>query len=156
MMVSAAGVGADFRVEGGIEPRETAAEPDYHIGDDVIRSNAQPLAGDLKRQVSVAKMPSDPQQVRPIDRLDFEKRLRRRANAEISAGVELKSIAVDEAMRPRQIEKKGLSRIGDEADAATMPVDVSEGDRTERGVFRPIAPAVDREGSPHRPRQYKK
>jgi len=43
MMVSAAGVGADFRVEGGIEPREAAAEPDYHIGDDVIRSDAQRL-----------------------------------------------------------------------------------------------------------------
>jgi hypothetical protein len=156
MMVSAAGVGADFRVEGGIEPRETAAEPDYHIGDDVIRSNAQPLAGDLKRQVSVAEMPSDPQQVRPIDRLDFEKRLGGGANTKIPAGFKLKTVAVDEATRPRQIEKKGLSRIGDEADAATMPVDVSEGDRTERGVFRPIAPAVDREGSPHRPLQYKK
>jgi hypothetical protein len=156
MMVSAAGVGADFRVEGGIEPRETAAEPDYHIGDDVIRSNAQPLAGDLKRQVSVAEMPSDPQQVRPIDRLDFEKRLGGGANTKIPAGFELKTVAVDEATRPRQIEKKGLSRIGDEADAAAMPVDVSEGHRTQRGVFRPIASAVNRDGPAHRPRQYKK
>jgi hypothetical protein len=156
MMVSAAGVGADFRVEGRIEPCETAAEPDYHIGDDVIRSNAQPLAGDLKRQVSVAEMPSDPQQVRPIDRLDFEKRLGGGANTKIPAGFELKTVAVDEVTRPRQIEKKGLSRIGDEADAAAMPVDVSEGHRTERRVFRPIALAVDRESSPHRPRQYKK
>jgi hypothetical protein len=156
MMVGRAGIGAEFRVEGSIEPGDTAAEAGYHIGDDVIRSNAQPLPGDLKWQVPVAEVPSDSQQVRPIDRLDFEKRLRRRANAEISAGIELKPVAVDEVMRPRQIEKKGLSRIGGEADAAAMPVDVSEGHRTERGVFRPIAPAVDREGSPHRPRQYKK
>jgi hypothetical protein len=156
MMVGRAAIGADFRVEGSIEPGDTAAEPGYHIGDDVIRSNAQPLAGDLKRQVPVAEVPSDPQQVRPIDRLDFQKRLRRRANAEIPAGVELKTVAVDEVTRPRQIEKKGLSRIGDEADAAAMPVDVSEGHRTQRGVFRPIASAVNRDGPAHRPRQYKK
>jgi hypothetical protein len=156
MMVGRASIGADFRVEGGIEPGDMAAEPGYHIGDDVIRSNAQSLAGDLKRQVSVAEMPSDPQQVRPIDRLDFEKRLGGGANTKIPAGFELKTVAVDEVTRARQIEKKGLSRIGDEAHAAAMPVDVSEGHRTERRVFRPIALAVDRESSPHRPRQYKK
>jgi hypothetical protein len=75
MMVGPAGIGADFRVEGALEPSETAAEPDYHIGDDVIRPNAQPLAADLKRQVPVAEVPSDPQQVRSIDGLDFQKRL---------------------------------------------------------------------------------
>ncbi len=112
MMVGRAGIGADLRVERGFDPGNGAPQSRHHIGDDVIRSNAQPLAGDLKWQVSVAEVPSDPQQVRPIDRLDFQKRLRRRANAEVPAGVELKTVAVDEVTHPRQIEKKGLSRIG--------------------------------------------
>ena len=63
MAVRGAGIGADFRVERRVEPGQLAAEPLDHRGDDMIGADAQPLAGDLQRQMPVAEMPGDAQQV---------------------------------------------------------------------------------------------
>ena len=85
MMVSGAGIGADFGVERRFEPGNPAAEPYYHVGDDVIRANAQPRPGDLQRQMPVPEMPGNPQQVCRTARLDLEDRLGGGADTEIPA-----------------------------------------------------------------------
>jgi hypothetical protein len=56
----------------------------------------------------------------------------------------------------RQIKQIGLTRIGDQADAAAMPVEISKGHRVERGAFRPIPHMMNRDRSVHFPAQYKK
>lgn len=156
MMMGSPRIGADFGIEGGFEPGDTATEAGHHIGDHVIRADAQPVAGDLQRQMPVAEMPGNPQQIRPIDRLDLQQRLGGGANAQITAAVELETVALDEMMRPGQIEEKGLTRIGDEADTAAVPVEISKGYRVDRGICRPIAPAANRNRTPHSLPQYKK
>src|SRR5437667_356880 len=75
------------------------------------------------------------------------------ANADIAAALELETITLDQVMCPGQIKEKGLSRIGDEADAAAVPVEIGKGYRIDRGRLRPISSVVNRDRSSH---QYRK
>lgn len=120
--MSRAGICADFRIERGFEPGDLTPEPSHHLGDDVVRANAQALAGDLQRQMPIAEMPGNPQQIDTIGGLDFEDRLGCGADTEKAAAVELETVALGKVMCPRQIEQKGLARIGDKADTAAVPV----------------------------------
>jgi hypothetical protein len=52
-------------------------------------------------------------------------------------------------MRARKVEEKGLTGIGDEADAAAVPVEVSERHRVHPSVFGPLAPRVNGYRPPH-------
>src|SRR5439155_16618370 len=117
---------------------------------DVILADAQTVARDLQWQMPVAEVPGDPQQALPVGGLDLDDRLGRRAHPHIPAAVELKPVAVGEMLGARQIEEKGRARIGDEANAATMPVEVGERHCVERSVFRPLAAGMDSESPLHR------
>ena len=154
--VRAAGIRADFRVEGRFQSGDVAAETDHHLGDDVIGPDAQPLARDLKRQVPVPEMPRDPQQTGWIGALDFEERLASRTDADKIAAVERKAIARGEVMRVRQIEQESLAGVGNKADAAAVPVNIGERHRVDRALLRPMAAVVNCNGAAHRPDQYRK
>src|SRR5437879_3487711 len=97
----------------------------------------------------VAEVPGDPQQICVIGGHDFKQRLGGGANADIAAALELETITLDQVMCPGQIKEKGLSRIGDEADAAAVPVEIGKGYRINRGRLRPISSAVNRDRSSH-------
>jgi hypothetical protein len=143
------GIGADFGIKGGLEPRYPAAEPYNHLGGNMIGQNAQPITGDLQRQMPVAQMPGDAQQIRRISRLNIEDRLGSGADAQKAAAFQFQTIAFDKVVGPREIEQKILARIGFEPDAPAMPIEIGERNRVDRGLFRPIAPSVDRDRSPH-------
>ena len=81
--------------------------------------------------------------------LDFKDRLGGGADSQIATAVEFEAVAVDQVMRPGQIEEKGLARIGDQANAAAMSVDIGEGYRVDRRFLRPCPPPVHRNCSPH-------
>ena len=121
-MVERPGVSPEFGVERRLEADDPAAELGHHIGDDVIGANAQPLADHLQRQVTIAEVPGDPQQASPIGGRDLENRLGRGADPQIATGVELQPVTLGQMRCVRQIEQKGGTRIGDEADAAAVPV----------------------------------
>ena len=145
-----AGIGADFGVEGRFEPSDPAAEPGHHLGDHMVGADAQPLAGDLQRQMPVAEVPGDAQQVgrdrRPLFRRPAPAAAR---DPEIAAAVEFETVALDQVMRPRQVEQIGFARIGDQADAAAVPVEIGEGHRVDRRLFRPMPPPMHRNRPPH-------
>jgi len=61
MMMPPAGIGAGFRVERRLQLGNPATEPSHHFGNDMIRPDAQPFAGDLDGEVTVAEVPGDPQ-----------------------------------------------------------------------------------------------
>jgi hypothetical protein len=52
-------------------------------------------------------------------------------------------------VRARQIEQKGLARIGDEADAAPMPIDIGERHSVYRFGLRPLPAGMDSDGPAH-------
>jgi hypothetical protein len=149
-------IGAGFRIEGRLASDDPAAEPRHHLGDDVIFANSQALADNLQRQVAVAEMPGDPQQARPVAGLNLDNRLGRGAHADIAAAVEFEPVAVGEMLGARQIEKKGGPRIGDEANAAAVPVEINQSYLVDRSIIRPLTAGMDSNSPPHRPAQYKK
>lgn len=132
MMMSGAGIGTDFRIEGSLEASDSAAEAGHHIGDDVIGANAESLPGDLKRQMPVAQMPGDPQQICPISCLDLENWLWRSAHADKATGIQLEAVPVCQMMCSGEIEEKALAGVGGKPDTAAVPVEISEGYRIER------------------------
>src|SRR5271166_185665 len=127
MMVGGAGIGAGFRVEGGLQSGDLAAEAGHHFSNHMIGADAQSLAGNLHRQMSVAEVPGNPQQICVSGSHNFGDRLGGGANVKITAAFELETVTVDQVMWSRQIEKIGLARSGDEPDAAAMPVDIGQG-----------------------------
>ena len=151
MLVTAGdvGVGARFGVERGLEPGDPAAEPRHHLGDDVIRADTQAIAQDLQRQMTIAKVPGDAQQAGPIGGGDLENRLGRSADPQIAAGVELQPITLGQMPGVWQIEQKSSTRIGDEADAAPVPVEISEGHGIDEAIFRPTAAGMDSDRPAH-------
>ena len=101
--------GAGFGVEGRIQPSDPPPEPRNHFGDDVIGANSETLTGYLQRQVPVAEMPGDAQQVRLFGSFDFKDWLGGGADAQIATAVKLEPVAVEQVMRSGQVKEKGLS-----------------------------------------------
>lgn len=56
-------IGASFRVERRVQFDDPTAKAGHHLGHYTIGPDAQPLASDLHRQVPVAEMPGNPQQI---------------------------------------------------------------------------------------------
>jgi len=83
----------------------------------VIRPDPEARTSYLQRQVPVAKVPGNAQQVWRFGAFDFKDWLGGGAYAQITAAVEFEAVAVDQVMRPRQVEEIGLPRIGDQANA---------------------------------------
>ena len=97
-------VRAGFGVKGRLQASNPSAEPHYHLSDDVIRPDPESRTGDLQRQVPIAKVPGNAQQVCRFGRLDFEDRLGGGANPQTTSAVEFQTVAVDQVMRRRQVE----------------------------------------------------
>ena len=149
-------IGAAFGVERRLDLNDAAAQSLHHVLDDVIAPDADGLRHDLRRQMAIAEMPGDAQQAWPIRGFDIEVWLRRRAHDDKAAGVELEAVTLGEMLRARQIEEKGRTRIGDEADAAAVSVEIRQGHPVDHLVFRPPATGMDGNRPPHRSFQYKK
>jgi hypothetical protein len=143
-------ISADFWVEGRLESSGFGAEPAYHFGDHMILAYPQTLARNLQWQMPIAEVPGDAQQARAIGRLDLEDRLCRRANPQVPAAIEFETITIRKMMWARQIEQKGFTRIGNQANAAAVPIKIGKRYRVDRRSFRPVAANVDRYRPPHR------
>jgi hypothetical protein len=97
-------VRAGFGVEGRLQASNPSAEPHYHLSDDVIRPDPESRTSDLQRQVPIAEVPGNAQQVWRFGSLDFDDRLWGSADPQITATVEFEAVAVEQVMRPRQVE----------------------------------------------------
>src|SRR5204863_8635447 len=125
-------------------PRDPSAEPHDHFSDDVIGANSEAFTCYLQRQVPIAEVPSDAQQICRLSRFDFKDRLGGGADVQIATAVEFEAVAVHQVMRSEQVEEIGLARIGGQADAAAMSVDIGEGYRVDRRSLRPCPPHMHR------------
>jgi hypothetical protein len=111
--------------------------------------DAQPLAGDLQREMAIAEMPGDPQQRGPVGCLDLEHRLGRRTDEQVATNVEFETVPVSELTGPRQIKQKGLSGIGGQSNPAAVPIEISQCDAVDCGALRPVPSAVNRDRPAH-------
>ena len=66
MTMRRSGIGAAFGIERRLDLDDARAEPLHHRLDDVVAADAQPFRHDLRRQMAVAEMPGDPDQMMRI------------------------------------------------------------------------------------------
>jgi hypothetical protein len=140
IMMGVAGmeIGAAFRVERGLDGPHLATQALHHGLDHMVTADAQATMGDLYRQMAVAEMPGQPQQVFGILGADFRQGFRRADNLDHAAILEADGIARAQGHGFRQIEQEGQPAYTFHGDAATMPIIVIQ-HHGIGGVSGPIA-----------------
>ncbi len=116
----AAGVGACFGVEGGVDDVDVAAELFDHGFDDVIAADADLVSDQLDREVAVAEVPGDADEFGIGVGMDFGEGFGAGADADDGAGIELQAVAVAQAGGLGEIEEEVLAGFGFQEDAAAV------------------------------------
>ena len=138
MRMAAALIGAAFRIEWRLDFDHARAQSPHHGIDDVIPADSQSLGHDLRRQMPVAEMPGDADQMLWITSLDLEQRLGSRDHFNEPAVLQHQRIAAAERDGILQVEQEFESARPSHRHAAAMPVVEIEHD----GVGRRVLPAV--------------
>jgi hypothetical protein len=106
MGVTAFGIGAAFGIERRFDLDHARAQSLDHRLDDMVAPDPQAARRDLRRQVAVAEMPGDPDQMLRIGTADLDQRLRRRDDLDQPAIVEHQRIAAAQHSGVFQIEQE--------------------------------------------------
>jgi hypothetical protein len=83
--MAGAGIGAAFGIERRLDLDHAGTQPLHHRLDDVIAPDAQALGHDLGRQMAVAEMPGETNQMLRVGALDLNQGLRRRHHLDQAA-----------------------------------------------------------------------
>jgi hypothetical protein len=99
-------IGAAFGIERRLDLDDARAQPFHHRLDDVIAADAQAFRHDLGRQMTIAEMPGDPDQMQRISAADFEQRLCGGHHLDQPAVFEDQRIAAAQRDRVLEIEQE--------------------------------------------------
>jgi hypothetical protein len=136
--VTAAGIGAAFGIEWRLDLDDARAQAFDHRFDDVIAPDAQAPRHDLRRQMTVAEMPGNANQMLRVGPPDLEQRLRRRHHLDQSAIFKHQRIAAAQRDGVFQIEQELKSSRTGHRHPPPVPVVEIEHD----GIGRRLRPAV--------------
>jgi ABC-type nickel/cobalt efflux system permease component RcnA len=131
-------IGAALGIKRRLDLDDARAEPLHHFLDDVIPADAQALGHDLRRQVSIAEMPSDPHQMARIQPSDFGQRLGRRHHLDQPAVFQHQRIAAAQGDGGFEIEQEFEAARGRHRHPPPVTVVEVEHD----GVGRRFRPAI--------------
>jgi len=147
------GVTARVRAALGIERRldldDARAKPLHHRLDDVIAADAQAFRHDLGRQMAIAEMPGDADQMQRIGAADFDQRLGGGHHLDQPAVFEDQRIAAAQRDRVFEIEQELQPARPRHRHPPPVPVVEIEHDGIGRGV-RPAMLAQDLCRADHR------
>ena len=104
--VRVAGIGATFGIERRFDLDEARAQPSHHCLDHMIAADAQSPSRDLGRQVPIAEMPGEADQMLRIVPPDFEERLGRCHHLDQPAIFEHQRVAAAQRNRVFQVEQE--------------------------------------------------
>jgi len=104
--MAATGIGTAFGIERRFDLDHAGAKPFHHRLDDVVASDPQAIGGNLRRQMTVAEMPGDPNQMLRVGAPYLDKRLRRRNHFDQPVIVEHQRVATAQCDRVFQVEQK--------------------------------------------------
>lgn len=104
--VPAGVIGAAFRIERRIDLDNARAEATHHFRDHVIAANTQRLRHDLGRQMTVAEMPCDTDEMQGVIAADLDQRFGSGNHFDQTAVVEHQRVASAQYDRLFQIEHK--------------------------------------------------
>jgi hypothetical protein len=138
MGMAAAGIGAAFGVERRLDLDHARAKTLDHRLDDMIAPDPQPLGHDLGRQMPVAEMPGDPDQMMRVGAPDLEQRLRRRDHFDQPAIVEHQRVAAAQRDGIFEVEQEFEPARAGHRHPPPVPIVEIEHD----GIGRRLAPAM--------------
>ena len=135
-------IGAAFGIERRLDLDDARAQSLDHRLDDVIPADAQALWHDLRRQMAVAEMPGDPNQMQRIGAADLDQRLRCRHHLDQPSIFQHQRIAAAQRDRVFEIEQELEPAGTRHRHPPPVPVVKIEHDGIGRGV-RPAMLAQD-------------
>jgi hypothetical protein len=136
--VAAFGIGAAFGIERRFDLDHARAQSFHHRLDDVIAPDAQAARGDLGRQMAIAEMPGDPDQMLRIGAANLDQRLRRGNDLDQPAIVEHQRVTAAQHNGVFQIEQKRQPARAGHRHPTAMPVVEIKHD----GIGRRLVPAM--------------
>ena len=132
------GIGAAFRIERRFDLDDPRAQSLHHRLDHVIPADAQALRHDLGRQMAVAEMPGDANQMQGIGAADFDQRLGGRHDLDQAAVFQHQRIAAAKCGGVFKIEQELEPARARHRHPPPVPVVEIEHD----GIGRRFAPAM--------------
>ena len=142
------GIGAAFGIERRFDLDQAGAEPLDHRLDDMIAPDAQRLGHDLGRQMAIAEMPGDADQMMRIAALDLDQRLGGGDHLDQPAVLKHQRIAAAQRCGIFEVEQEGQSARTGHRHAPTMTIVEIEHDRVGRR-FRPPMLRLDLRRADH-------
>ena len=106
-------VSAAFWLKGRLQPDEDRSKAAQHVFDDVIWPYAERLTSELGGNMSIAEMPRQTHDLPDIAVSDIDDGLRRRANDEPTAVLDLQAVSIAHRGRGVQMKKYLVALIGD-------------------------------------------
>ncbi|MGY4157242.1 hypothetical protein ACVINW_003084 [Bradyrhizobium sp. USDA 4461] len=100
------GIGAALGIERRFDLDDSGPQPLHHCLDHVIPADAQALRHDLRRQMAVAEMPGDPDQMMRIAAADFHERLGGCDHLDEAPVLEYQRIAAAQRDRVLEVEQE--------------------------------------------------
>ena len=125
-------VGASFGIEGGEHRRHRGAEPSQHVLDDMVVADAQPVAEELGRQVPVAQMPGNADEIGRAGGSDLQEALGNRLHQDQPAILQLERIAVLHDGGFLEIEQKHRLADATHDEAAAVAIVALQRERVGR------------------------
>ena len=141
MAMAAAGIGAALGIERRLDLDHARAETFHHGLDHMVAADPQALSHDLRRQMTVAEMPADPDQMLRIVAADFGQRLRRRHHLDQPAVFQNQRVAAAQRHRVFKVEQEFQPARTGHRHPPPMAVVEAKHD----GIGRRLIPAVMRQ-----------
>jgi hypothetical protein len=132
MCVTGIGIRAAFGIERRLDLDHAGTEALHHRLDDVVASDAQGLGHDLRRQMTVAEMPADADEMVRIMAANLEQRLGRRDHFDQPAIFQHQRIAAAQRDGILQVEQELETARPRHRHAAAVPTVEIEHDRIRR------------------------
>ncbi len=106
VMVVPTTIGTAFGVEGRFDGDDAGAEAPHHILDYVVAADDEAIAVEHGRQVAVAQMPGDTDEMAQIITADFGERLGRGNDLDVPAIFKHQPVALAQPVRLFQVEQE--------------------------------------------------
>jgi hypothetical protein len=144
----AAGIGAAFGIERRLDLDDARAKPLHHRLDDVIAPDPQAFWHDLRRQMPIAEMPGDSDQMQGIGAPDLDQRLGRGNHLDQPSVFQHQRIAAAQGDRVFEVKQKFQSARARHRHPPPVPVVETEHDGVGR-CLRPAMLALNLRGADH-------
>jgi hypothetical protein len=131
-------VGAAFRLERRFDLDHLRAEPDRHVGENMVAPQPNGVRKNLRRCVTIAEVPGDARKLQRIVRANLVQGFGCRFDGDDAAVFEHEAVAMAEAHRVGEIEEKRDAALPAHRHSSAMPVVIVEDDAVRR--FRAPGP----------------